>query len=61
MGVVVSAVRFFFVGRVLATYEPGCNDESLASKNGKRHTITEKKGRFYRDLNPDYQDQNLGC
>ncbi len=21
----------------------------------------EKKKRFYRDLNPDYKDQNLGC
>jgi hypothetical protein len=24
-----------------------------------RHTKTKK--RFYRDLNPDYKDQNLGC
>ena len=21
----------------------------------------QKKERFYRDLNPDYKDQNLGC
>jgi hypothetical protein len=23
--------------------------------------FNKKKKRFYRDLNPDYKDQNLGC
>ena len=26
-----------------------------------KSTRSKKKKRFYRDLNPDYKDQNLGC
>ena len=33
-------------------------EANLANLKTKK---TRKRSRFYRDLNPDYKDQNLGC